>query len=199
MYDSDRNFDISTGNPAFSSDQMSMSEIEAMRNSNDAPVYRDYKMKWYKFLIYVVLILGPIIDLYNGIMAVTGNMKVAGTYQTVTISEIYPIIPEYEVLVIFMGVVCFAIIPFALYVRSRLVHYRRNALAMLIAYYAVNFAFTLITAIWTFIIISGYITMTGEYAVDFFIETLAGSIISTAIMIPLNIVYFNKRRELFTA
>lgn len=41
--------------------------------------------------------------------------------------------------------------------------------------------------------------MNGVYTVEFFIEALASSFISTAIMIPANIVYFNKRRELFTA
>lgn len=133
-------------------------------------------MKWYYFLIYFALIVGPIIDIYSG-MLLLGEEKIL--YASVII----------------------AVAVYGLFVRSQLAGYKFNAPARLTAYYLLSSGLSFVVSIEDSIELEqsyGWIMeMAGEDLTGYIVLALGVMVASTLVMVHCNHVYFEKRHELF--
>ena len=161
------------------SDYLDYTDTQSFEPKNNMP------MKWYKFLIYVSLFLGAIINFANGISYITGYIYT--TYQTTP-----EIIYQYygaglQIIDVIYGICILLLAAFAIYTRMRLAKFKKNAVNCILAYLALNILITLL-----------YNTMLNAiFNVPALNASYIGTLIGNMIFIFLNYIYFNKRRHLF--
>lgn len=150
------------------------------------PVQIQPAMNWYKFLIYFSLFAGAVINLIAGILSFVG-----GEYMILGLDpeEVYSTYDGLKILDIGYGIVYLAFIPFALYVRSALAGFKKEAPNM---FYIYDIAGSVISASYT---LFSSIVMNGDVSET--IGQLIGSIAGSVLFIALNVIYFNKRKQLF--
>lgn len=152
---------------------------------------QNYHMAWFKFIIYFQLFANMAIMLYN---AVHGFFGIAYGDDA---ALIYAVCPALKVVDVVYGIICLAFIAGAFFVRQSLAHYKRNAPALYIGFIAVVMVSGLL---YTFAGIAA-LGAVSSYAVEAAMSDVVGSVLGTligaAIFIPLNYVYFKKRKELF--
>ena len=133
-------------------------------------------MKWYYFLIYFALIVGPIISVYSGVL----------------------LLDEEEILT---GLLTVALAAYGLFVRFQLAGYKFNAPAHLIAYYSLNLGLSVIETIAEYIEAKKQydwiMEMAGKDMASYVVLTLVVMAASSFTVILCNRVYFKKRDHLF--
>jgi hypothetical protein len=129
-----------------------------------------YPMKWYKFLVYFLLIASAVV-----------NIITACAYFALSSLASQPI------LLVGAGIMSIAMGIFCLVVRSQLVKYKRSAPAKLTALYVWNIVFSVVY------------TIVGAFGIDMMgmTSTLLPTLFWNVILIIANKVYFKKRAELF--
>lgn len=152
---------------------------------------QNHPMAWFKFVIYFQLFANAVIMLYN---AASGFF---GLGYGDDAALIYMLCPELKAVDVIYGIVCLCFAVAAILVRQRLAHYKKNAPTLYLGFVGAVLASSLL---YTFAGIA-VLSWVSPYAVKASIATLAGSIMGTvlsaAIFLPLNYIYFKKRRELF--
>lgn len=138
-------------------------------------------MKWFKFIIYLQLWAGMLVNL------VTAGKYFTGAYYEGNAEMVYRFFPALQPLDIVMGVVCLALAVYAVVVQRALAKFRAKGPMMYYLMYIVNTAVTVLYLIIGSIII-------GQSA---FTAEVAGSIIGSIVMLFVNIPYFNNRKHLF--
>lgn len=143
-------------------------------------------MNWYKFLIYFSLFAGAVINLIAGIISFVG-----GEYMILGLDpeEVYGIYDGLKTLDIGYGIVYLSFIPFALYVRSALAGFKKEAPNMFYIYDIAGAVISVSYTLFSSIVTDGDISQT--------IGQLIGSIAGNVLFIALNVIYFNKRKQLF--
>lgn len=154
------------------------------RNTYTAP-QKTQGMKWYKFIIYVQLILLPLSEVVNCYL--TFSKKKLGDYTY----YIYSFSPGIRMLDIFSCLVGIGILVAAIYVRMQLANFKKGAprqyLLLLIVQTARGVIYTIgLSALLNNISGIGYST-----SFDWL------QIISLVVMIIVNHVYFDKRKQYF--
>ena len=142
-------------------------------------------MKWYKFLIWVSLVFGALLNLVEGIRALTGGHYAMAGGDAAFIYDYYG--GGLRACDMIYGLLLIALAVFMIYTRFRLSGFRRNGPACLNIVYASVAVCSLV-----YILVAGAVV--GESLMD---SGTVSSIVTSGIMIAVNTVYFNKRKHMF--
>lgn len=143
-------------------------------------------MKWYKFLIYVTLVLTCISNIFIGVQTIMGYQYI---YDGVDMSEqVYAQYGGMQIVDIVYGLALVAMGVLAFIVRQKLAHYRKDGPKSLLILYGVSFALSVVYLIVVTLI-------TGINLLD---VSLVTNLIVTIVMMIVNKIYFDKRMHLFT-
>lgn len=143
-------------------------------------------MNWYKFLIYFALFAGAVVNCIFAILQMTG--MVYGTESGYSVAEyVYLAFPALRFLDIFYGILLIALAAFQVFTRFQLAGFKKNAPNLVLMIYAAGIAISLL-----YLAISSIICGTSTFD-----ASSIGSIIGSAVMIIVNKVYFDKRKDMF--
>jgi len=150
-----------------------------------------YPMKWYKFLIYVELFLNAVLNVVTGILYITGGIY---SMRNINPDYIYNFFGELETINIIYGFLAFGFAAFCIYTRYRLANYKSNGPLCVFCMYGISAVMNLGYTIITNLVISSHPLTNGNVQVSY---SLIANIVTSIVMIVLNIIYFNKRKSLF--
>lgn len=139
-------------------------------------------MKWYKFIIYFQLFANAVLNVINGFAYLTGFSYGEDA------DWIYSFMPVLKTADIAMGLLMLGCAAFAIAVRMMLAKYRKNAVKAYLIFLAVVVLIPFVYSIFVGIAF-------GEASV---LSTILPSVIVGLVWIPVNAVYFGKRKHLFT-
>lgn len=138
-------------------------------------------MKWYKFLIYFALWAGAIVNLIDSLQFFTGS--ILGD----DVEILYAYYPLLKVLNLAFALILVTYAVFAIYTRYRLAQFRQNGPACLHALYLVQLAMVLIYWLAGSLILGEWLDLASGFS----------DLISSIVILCINIVYFRKRKHLF--
>lgn len=148
-----------------------------------------YPMKWFNFLIYFSLFFSAFICAVFGLNYITGGIYFSQTNGQVSADMVYGMYGNgLKVLDVLYGVITLAAAGFSIYTRFRLSKYKVNGPLCLYILYGSGATLALIYSI-------GVTVVTGMNQV--FTPTNIVSIITSVVVLLLNIKYFQKRGTLF--
>ena len=149
----------------------------------------EYKMKWYKFLIYFALFFGAFINFVFGFNYITGGIYFVQSDGQVSADMVYNVYGAgLKVLDVIEGIMMIAIAAFGIYTRIRLAKYKANAPMCVYILYGAGAGLTLLYNI-------ALLAVTGLNQL-----TTVSGITSLAVSVGfvlLNYAYFTKRKSLF--
>lgn len=148
-------------------------------------------MAWFKFIIYFQLFANMVIMVYN---ALHGFLGIAYGDDAALIYAFYPGLKAVDVI---YGLICIALIVGAFIVRQRLAHYKKNAPMQYILFVAAVLVMGLLHTIAGVAVISAAVPYAAGAGMADVAGNILGTVIGAAIFIPVNYIYFNKRKELF--
>ncbi|MBR5239177.1 MAG: hypothetical protein IKW04_01200, partial [Clostridia bacterium] len=150
------------------------------------PEYQiEQPMKWYKFLIYFSLFAAAVLNLSTGIQLLTG-----AHYQG-DAELVYEVFAGLKSVDMMMGIASIAFAVFALYTRFQLSGFRKNGPAVVVAFYAFSAVLNIAYLIGLNSVIPAEVI--GQLNTSSFFS----SIITSAVLVVANKVYFDKRKHLF--
>lgn len=148
-----------------------------------------YKMKWFKFLIYFALFLGAFVNLVFGFNYISGGIYFSQSNGQVTADTVYSVYGMgLKALDVIYGIVMLALAGFGIYTRSRLAKYKANAPMCVYVLYGAGTALTFVYNI-------ALLAVTGLNQI-FTVNSIT-SLITAVVVILLNRKYFSKRASLF--
>ena len=155
------------------------------QSPSSVSAFNGYPMKWYKFLIYFSLFASCVGGVISGILLIAG--KAYGEESEL----IYLFFGELRIVDLLSGIVMIALGVMAIFVRQKLVQFRKDAPSYLLIFLSISTAHS-----------AARLILTAALAGDiFFSSSLAGSyvlgLVLSVLMIALNNVYFKKRAALF--
>lgn len=142
-------------------------------------------MKWFKFLIWFSLFFGALLNLVEGVMALTGGHYTMAGGDSEFIYDYYG--NGLRVCDILYGLVIIGLAVFMIYTRFRLSGFRKNGPACLYIVYGGVAVCSLI-----YILLASAVV--GENLLD---ANTVTSIVTSGVMIAVNVAYFNKRKHMF--
>lgn len=159
------------------------SQVPQDENSNQTQP--QFKMKWYKFLIYFSLFFSAVINLISGILQITGmNYNISGA----DASAVYLYYGSgLKIIDVLFGIFVIALAVYAIYVRFRLAGFRQNGPT---SYYILLAANAIGSTLY-------YIAASFVTGIMMFDSSTITTLVSSIAMLALNVVYFNKRSQLF--
>lgn len=146
-------------------------------------------MKWYKFIVYVQLFMSMLMSVGYGYSYFSDTMR--GDKETW--KAIYAVFPKLRALNIVFGIIQFLYVGFLAVIWYRMFYFKKNAPVLYITNYFIQIALE-----WVWLVIA--IAYTGM-GYDKFSSTLSNTMFRNCIQviyILLNIVYFKKRKFMFT-
>lgn len=156
-------------------------EQPVMTEAPPAQELQPCEMKWYKFLIYFALWAGAIVNLIDSLQFFTGS--ILGD----DVEILYAYYPLLKVLNLAFALILVAYAVFAIYTRYRLAQFRQNGPACLHALYLVQLAMVLIYWLAGSLILGEWLDLASGFS----------DLISSIVILCINIVYFRKRKHLF--
>ena len=148
------------------------------------PMHDPRGMKWFKFIIYFQLFANALINLANAVTVLTGA-HYQGTADTV-----YAVFPAQHTVDIVYGILCLALAALGIYTRFRLSAFRRNGPGLYLGLIAANILvpvlYMLLSSAVTGIPMASLLDVNG-------LASLAGNVI----MLIVNKIYFDRRKDLF--
>ena len=157
---------------------------EAQPVMTEAPPAQELQpceMKWYKFLIYFALWAGAIVNLIDSLQFFTGS--ILGD----DVEILYAYYPLLKVLNLAFALILVTYAVFAIYTRYRLAQFRQNGPVCLHALYLVQLAMVLIYWLAGSLILGEWLDLASGFS----------DLISSIVILCINIVYFRKRKHLF--
>ncbi len=142
-------------------------------------------MKWFKFIIYVQLILAFFINLLGAYIVLSGNLYFDGT--TNITQSVYRMMPNLRFVDICYAVACILLAVFSVYVRQQLVNYKQQAKYFYILFLALNLGFSLVYKFAVYLV-SDINTVDILFLI---------TVIENVLLIFINNIYFKKREHLF--
>ncbi len=148
-------------------------------------------MAWFKFIIYFQLFANAAGNLIIAFMWITGLHygESAGLY--------YEVCPPLKAVDVIYGLICIACAVGAILVRQKLAHYKKSAPAWYIGFIAVSLILSLISSVAVYVAVTfaseGYLEIKLAELMRYAVIVIAG----VCFHIPLNYVYFIKRKDLF--
>ena len=147
------------------------------------PVIPRYSLKWHNFLM-VVMIIGGILTILNGILTVAGTNYVR---QGVTAEQVYRVFPRLKACDILYGIALIGMGIFEIIVRNRLHNFSRSGVSILNTLYILS---PVITVLYLLLASSA----TNISLLD---ASTAGSVIASVVLLFINITYYGRRKDLF--
>lgn len=148
-----------------------------------------YKMKWFKFLIYFALFLGAFVNFVFGFNYISGGIYFSQSNGQVTADMVYSVYGMgLKALDVIYGIVLLALAGFGIYTRSRLAKYKVNAPMCVYILYGAG-------TVLSFIYNVALLAVTGLNQI-FSVNSIT-SLIASIVIILLNRKYFSKRASLF--
>ena len=148
-----------------------------------------YPMKWHKFLVDFSLWVGAILNLYNGIIALTGKQYEA---QGVRASLIYSYFPSLKTGDVIYGVLLIGLAAVTVITALKLLKFKKGAPMWLKMLYLLG----LIASIFYVTIVTSALKNYNADTSEFVGNAVILAIISVA-MIAINHVYYGKREAMF--
>ena len=142
-----------------------------------------YSLKWHKFLM-VVLILGGILTMISGISWIAGLVYRQTGADAADVYRYFPDLKTYDMV---YGAFCLVLGVLQIYVRNRLNGFCENGPKMFMVYYLLGIAGQVLYAV----TVSSVIRMNAANA------SLYGNVAGSIVMMIINYIYYNKRKELF--
>lgn len=136
---------------------------------------------WHKFMIYVSLFAGAVLNFLNGIKAMTG-MQYGELME-----PIYMVFPNLKALDIVYGLCLIGISVFCVYTRFQLAKFKLGAPKLI----AILYGCTVLLPV-AYLGIADAIT-----GINMMNESVIGSVIGSLAMAVINIIYYNKRSYMF--
>ena len=149
------------------------------------PIAQALPMKWYKFLIYVGLFAGALLNAGNGISLLTGAVYGANA------ELVYNYVDGLKAVDMLVGLCLLAVAALSLFTRFRLSGYRKNALTML------NATYLSVAAVQVIYIIGAVVVCPSELSQYLDFSSTIASIAVSISMIFYNTKYFKERAHLF--
>ncbi len=143
-------------------------------------------MKWYKFLIYVSLLLNGVINVFTGIQALMGIQYIAEDENLA--GQVYGLYPGLKEVDMVYAVVSIAFGICAFVVRQKLAHYRKDGPKSLLMLYGASLIISVIYMI-------AVMVVTGINVMNM---SIIMNLVLAVVMIVVNKIYFDKRKHLFT-
>ncbi len=141
-----------------------------------------HPMKWYKFLIYFSLWAGGIMNILGALPYLTGSIYEGAA------EFVYAAFPKLKFLDLFLAIALIALGVFCIITRYSLANFEAKGPTLLMLVYAANIVVPVIYLAASYSII--------DVTPEIDPETV-GSLASSAIMIVVNKIYFDKRKDLF--
>lgn len=158
-------------------------------HSKPCPGYAgDYPMAWFKFLIYFMLFANAAINIFTAVTYLTGSVYLGEDMTMSDVEALYMFYPTAKMIDVIYGVLLIALAAYAIFTRFQLSGFKRRGPFLFILMYVLNLVIGLLYSI--------SIMFTLEAGLLDFIS-LVPSIITSVVMIFVNVVYFRKREELF--
>ena len=148
-------------------------------------------MAWFKFTIYFQLFANAAGNLIIAFMWITG------LHYGESAELYYETCPPLKVIDVIYGLSCIACAAGAIVVRQKLAHYKKNAPTWYIGFIAVTLILGLISSVAVYLAVTfaseGYLEIKLAELMRYAVIVIAG----VCFHIPLNYVYFIKRKDLF--
>lgn len=149
-------------------------------------------MKWYKFLIYFSLFASAILNVVSGIMLLIGESYKNEDGDNIT-EALYKLMDGLESVDMIFGIIIIAFAVFLIYVRFRLAGFYKNGPKMLLTVYVL---IAVINIVYIIAVESCHTELTSKL-IEIDYTNAITQIIVAVVMVIVNTVYFNKRKELF--
>ena len=152
---------------------------------------KNYRMAWFKFIIYFQLFANAVVMVFNAASGIFG-LAYGGDA-----GLIYGFCPMLKAVDVIYGVICLAFAVTAVLIRQRLAHYRKNAPVLYLGYVGIVMASGLI---YTFAGLAALGTVSAsvmDAGASGIVGNVLGTVIGAAVFFPLNYIYFKQRKELF--
>ena len=148
-------------------------------------------MAWFKFIIYFQLFANAAGNL------IIAFMWIAGLHYGESAGLYYEVCPPLKAVDVIYGLICIACAVGAILVRQKLAHYKKSAPAWYIGFIAVSLILSLISSVAVYVAVTfaseGYLEIKLAELMRYAVIVIAG----VCFHIPLNYVYFIKRKDLF--
>ena len=175
------------GRPAYMNNNPTVTSQRS--HSKPCPGYAgDYPMAWFKFLIYFMLFANAAINIFTAVTYLTGSIYLDGDMTMSDVEVLYLFYPTAKMIDVIYGVLLIALAAYAIFTRFQLSGFKRRGPFLFILMYVLNLVIGLLYGI--------SIMFTFETGLLGFISFVP-SIITSVVMIFVNVVYFRKREELF--
>lgn len=155
---------------------------------------KQWKMKWFKFLIYVELFLSAVSSLFGAYLYLTGAHY--GTGMADAVYTYYGM--GLRVFDRIIGVYCIALAVFTIIVRQRLAKYKAGAPALYLTLLVLRAVYTLVYIVGVYRLTGIFVA--GAYPSQLTPEDIFGAIFGFTLIIAAffaNKTYFDKRASLF--
>ena len=156
---------------------------EPLHDSQIAPFFK-IQMGWYKFLIYFALFAGAFFNVCYAILYMTGSIYETEQIDPLTVYSLYPGVKAVDIV---YGILLLVLAVFMIVTRFQLSGLKKNGPKMIVALYGLNIAIAIIYAI--------LISCTTDYMA--FDASTVGQCILPIVMIIVNKVYFDRRKDIF--
>ena len=175
------------GRPAYMNNNPTVTSQRS--HSKPCPGYAgDYPMAWFKFLIYFMLFANAAINIFTAVTYLTGSVYLGEDMTMSDVEALYMFYPTAKMIDVIYGVLLIALAAYAIFTRFQLSGFKRRGPFLFILMYVLNLVIGLLYGI--------SIMFTFETGLLGFISFVP-SIITSVVMIFVNVVYFRKREELF--
>ena len=175
------------GRPAYMNNNPTVTSQRS--HSKPCPGYAgDYPMAWFKFLIYFMLFANAAINIFTAVTYLTGSIYLDEDMTMSDVEVLYMFYPTAKMIDVIYGVLLIALAAYAIFTRFQLSGFKRRGPFLFILMYVLNLVIGLLYGI--------SIMFTFETGLLGFISFVP-SIITSVVMIFVNVVYFRKREELF--
>ncbi len=176
-------FCVSCGSP------VEAQPVQATYVGDDGLVQPAPKMKWFKFVINFSLWAGAILNFLNGIMTMTGMQYEAAEIGPA--EEVYELFDGLKTVDVLYGALMIVLAVYMIITRFRLAGYYKNGPAMFISTYAIALVINIVYMFSAMSVLDAGIN-------DISTSDLWVNMVMQLVMIVLNIIYFKKRKHLFT-
>ena len=175
------------GRPAYMNNNPTVTSQRS--HSKPCPGYAGgYPMAWFKFLIYFMLFANAAINIFTAVTYLTGSVYLGEDMTMSDVEALYMFYPTAKMIDVIYGVLLIALAAYAIFTRFQLSGFKRRGPFLFILMYVLNLVIGLLYGI--------SIMFTFETGLLGFISFVP-SIITSVVMIFVNVVYFRNREELF--
>ena len=175
------------GRPAYMNNNPTVTSQRS--HSKPGPGYAGgYPMAWFKFLIYFMLFANAAINIFTAVTYLTGSVYLGEDMTMSDVEALYMFYPTAKMIDVIYGVLLIALAAYAIFTRFQLSGFKRRGPFLFILMYVLNLVIGLLYSI--------SIMFTLEAGLLDFIS-LVPPIITSVVMIFVNVVYFRNREELF--